>query len=352
MRVVVVGATGNVGTALLHALADEPALVVAGLARRIPERPLQAAPDVEWHSADVALSDLLPLFRGADAVVHLAWEIQPSRNLEQLRRTNVLGSEKVFRAVVEAGVPSLIHASSIGAYSPGPKDERVSEDWPTDGIATSFYSAHKALAERMLDRLERDVPSLRVVRLRPGLIFSRASASEIRRLFLGPLFPNALVRPGLIPIVPEIPRLEFQAVHSDDVADAYRRAILSDTRGAFNVAAEPVIDSAQLEQIFHARSLALSASIARAALSVSWRLRLQPTPPSWLDLARGVPLMDVRRIRTELGWSPSKTSTEALLQLLAGLRAQSGGPTPPLHADTGGSLRHGEIASGVGRNNP
>jgi UDP-glucose 4-epimerase len=352
MRVVVVGASGHVGTALLHALADETALVVTGLARRIPERPLQAAPDVEWHTADVASSDLLPLFRGADAVVHLAWEIQPSRNVEQLRRTNVIGSQNVFRAVVEAGVPSLIHASSVGAYSPGPKNERVSEDWPTEGIATSFYSAHKAAVERMLDRLEREVPGLRIVRLRPGLIFSRTGASEIRRLFLGPLFPNALARRGLIPIVPRIPRLVFQAVHSDDVADAYRRAILSDIRGAFNVAAEPVIDSAQLAKIFHARPVALSASIARAALSVSWRLRLQPTPPSWLDLARGVPLMDVERIRAELGWSPGKTSADALLELLEGVRARTGGPTPPLHPDTGGSLRQGEIASGVGRTNP
>jgi len=352
MRVVVVGATGNVGTALLRALAEHPALVVAGLARRIPNRPLQAAPHVEWHSVDIAASDLLPLFRGADAVVHLAWEIQPSRNVAQLRRTNVIGSENVFRAVTEAGVPSLIHASSVGVYSPGPKYERVDEDWPTDGIPTSFYSAHKAAVERMLDRLERDVPSLRVVRLRPGLIFSRAAASEIRRLFLGPLFPNALARPGLIRIVPEISRLVFQAVHSDDVADAYRRAILSDTRGAFNVAAEPVVDSAQLAKIFHARRVTLSASIARAALSVSWGLRLQPTPPSWLDLARGVPLMDVRRIRAELGWSPSKTSSDALLELLAGLRARSGGPTPPLHPDTAGALRHGEITSGVGRMNP
>src|SRR4051812_4996959 len=120
MRVVVVGATGNVGTALLHALAGEPEVVVAGLARRIPQQPLQAAPDVEWHSADVASSDLIRLFRGADAVVHLAWEIQPSRNIEQLRCTNLIGSENVFRAVVEAGVPGLIHASSVGAYSPGP----------------------------------------------------------------------------------------------------------------------------------------------------------------------------------------------------------------------------------------
>lgn len=352
MRVVVVGATGNVGTALLRALAAEPTLVVGGVARRIPERPLSAAPDVDWHSADVASSDLLPVFRGADVVVHLAWEIQPSRNLEQLGRTNVIGSENVFRAVVEARVPSLVYASSVGVYAPGPKDERVSEDWPTSGVASSFYSVHKVLAERALDLLQREVPSLRVVRLRPALIFSRAAASEIRRLFLGPLFPSALARRGLIPIVPDIPRLVFQGVHSDDVADAYRRAILSDTRGSFNVAAEPVLDPLELARLFHAKRLAVPVSVGRAAMSLTWRLRVQPTPPSWLDLARGVPLMDVRRVREELGWSPRKTAAEALLDLLAGLRQRSGASTPPLHPDTSGSLRHKEIASGIGRMNP
>ena len=85
---------------------------------------------------------------------------------------------------------------------------------------------------------------MRVVRLRPGLIFKREAASGIRRLFAGPLLPSRLVRPGLIPVVPDTPRLRFQAVHSRDVGDAYRLAIVGDARGAFNVAAEPVLDPA------------------------------------------------------------------------------------------------------------
>src|SRR3954452_10317881 len=153
MRVVVVGATGNAGTALVHALGGEREIEIVGIARRIPEQP---PPGIEWHRADVGTDDLAPLFHGADAVVHLAWEIQPSRNGDQLRRTNVIGSERVFTAAVEAGVPALVYASSVGAYSPGPKDRRVAEDWPTDGIRTSFYSRHKAEVERILDRVERD----------------------------------------------------------------------------------------------------------------------------------------------------------------------------------------------------
>src|SRR5215208_2054015 len=207
MRIVVVGATGNVGTSVLAALAeDDQVESVLGVARRRPE--LQVG-KVEWAEADIASADLVPLFRGADAVVHLAWLIQPSRDLELLRRVNVDGSERVFRAVAEAGVPALVYASSVGTYSPGPKDRAVDESWPTDGIKSSFYSRHKAEVERLLDVFEAQHAEVRVVRLRPGLIFKRDAASEIRRYFAGPLLPNALVRPSRIPVVPDTPRLRF-----------------------------------------------------------------------------------------------------------------------------------------------
>ncbi|HEV2076076.1 MAG TPA: NAD-dependent epimerase/dehydratase family protein [Thermoleophilaceae bacterium] len=212
MRVVVVGATGNVGTSVLRSLADEPVVEsVLGIARRLPDLEL---PKVEWAAADVGFDDLVPHFRGADAVIHLAWLIQPARDVVKLRRTNVHGTARVLRAVAQAEVPALIYASSVGAYSAGPKDRSVDESWPTDGIPTSFYSRHKAEVEGMLDRFERDRPEVRVVRLRPGLIFKREAASGIRRLFAGPFLPSRLVRPELVPAVPHLERLRFQAVHS------------------------------------------------------------------------------------------------------------------------------------------
>jgi nucleoside-diphosphate-sugar epimerase len=85
-------------------------------------------------TADVARDDLAAIFDGADAVIHLAWLIQPSRDRAQTRSVNVDGSRRVFHAVAAAGVPALIHTSSVGAYSPGPKDRFVDESWPTGGI--------------------------------------------------------------------------------------------------------------------------------------------------------------------------------------------------------------------------
>jgi UDP-glucose 4-epimerase len=347
MRVVVVGASGNAGTSLLGALADEAAVdSVLGVARRLPEA---SFPKTDWAAADVTSDELTPLFRGADAVVHLAWTIQPSHDRARLWRTNVEGSELVFRAVADAGVPALVYASSVGAYSPGPKDRAVDESWPTDGVRTSFYARHKAEVERRLDRFEREHPHVRTVRLRPALIFKREAASGIRRLFAGPFLVNPLLHPRFIPVVPAIPRLRFQAVHSYDIGEAYRLAVVRDVRGAFNVAAEPVLDPPELGRILRARPIPVPARAARLATTLTWKLHVQPTPPGWFDLAVGVPIMDTSRARAELGWTPRHTAGEALRDLLEGLREGAGLETPPLSPETGGPARTAELATGVGQ---
>jgi UDP-glucose 4-epimerase len=346
MRVVVVGATGNVGTSVLRSLiSDSRVDSILGLARR---RPALELPKVEWAEADVRSADLTTLFRGAGAVVHLAWLIQPSRDESKTESVNVVGSERVFGAVADARVPRLVYASSVGAYSPGPKDELVDESHPTDGVPTSFYSRHKAAVERILDRFEASTPSVSVARLRPGLIFKADAASEIRRLFAGPFLPNALVTRSLIPIVPAVKGLRFQAVHSLDVGDAYRRAVFSNANGAFNIAADPVLDPDRIGTLLAARPVKIPRGLLRAFTSASWHLRLQPTPPGWLDLALQVPLMSSERARRELDWEPRRSADDALLDLLDGLRHGRGLSTPPLDPRAGGPLRSGELATGVG----
>ncbi len=346
MRVVVLGATGNVGTSVLESLEGESRVEqIVAVARRAPDR---AFARTTFAEADIANSELVPLFRGADAVIHLAWLIQPGRNESITYSVNVAGSERVFRAAVEAKVPALVYASSVGAYSPGPKDRLVDESWPTDGIGSSFYSRHKVAVERALDRLERDQPEMRLVRMRPGLIFKAQAATEIRRLFAGPFLPRALLRPELIPFVPDTPRLRFQAVHSLDVGDAYRRAIVSDARGAFNLAAEPPIGPGELAQILRARRLKVPPQLLRAGAGVTFALRLQPSEPGWLDMAFAVPLMDSTRARTELGWEPRHAGTDALAELIEAMRLGTDYRTPPLAGRTSGPARIRELLTGVG----
>ena len=346
MRIVVVGATGNVGTALLRALAEEPSVdSILGIARRLPAT---APAKTDWSAADIAEAELEPLFRGADAVISLAWRIQPSRRLDELWRTNVEGSTRVFEAVARAGVPALVYASSVGVYSPGSKDRLVDESWPRAGVATSFYARHKAEVERRLDRFEHDQPRTRVVRLRPALIFQRASAQEQRRLFARTSLPSPLLRHGLLPVVPSVQGLRFQVVHAADVADGYRRVALGEARGAFNLAAEPVLEADAFATALGARPVLLPSGVVRAAMSAAWRLRLQPSPPGWLDLGLQTPLLDTTRAREELGWTPQCTALETLKELIEGIHDRAGAPTPLLDPDAGGPLRLREVATLVG----
>jgi hypothetical protein len=90
------------------------------------------------------------------------------------------------------------------------------------------------------------------------------------------------------------------------------------------------------------------ASLLRAGAAASFALHLQPSEPGWVDMALAVPMMDSSRARTELGWNPSHSATEALGELLSGLRSGSDLNTPPLARASSGPARLRELLTGLG----
>lgn len=329
-RIVVTGATGNVGTSVVRLLSEDPQVgSVRGLARRLPA---WSPPKTDWAAVDVASeqADLVKEFLGADAVIHLAWAFQPTHDPARTWRTNVLGSIRVFDAAASAGVPTLVHASSVGAYSPGPKDHAVDESWPTHGWPDAAYCREKAYLERTLDTFERDHPGLRVVRMRPAFLFKRESASEQRRIFAGKFLPGPLARPELLPFLPDIPGLRVQALHTDDAARAYQRAVGSDVRGAFNLAADPPVDASLLAELLGSRPLRLPRTAARSAIAAAWGLHLLPASPHLFDAVLRLPLMDCTRAHTELDWRPTRTAPEVIEEFLHGLQQGAGARTEPM----------------------
>lgn len=344
MRVVVTGATGNVGTAVVEALAaDDKVSEVVGIARRLPD----LAPEkVTYVQADVAQDDMVPHLRGADVLVHLAWIFQPTHSPEVTWEQNAVGSSRLFDAAAAAGVGSIVYASSVGAYSPAP-GRTVDESWPTHSLPTAGYGREKAYVERVLDAFEAQHPGIRVVRMRPSFIFQREAASEQRRIFAGPFVPTTLLRRGLLPVVPWPSGLRFQALHASDVAEAYRLVVVSDARGAFNVAADPVIDRDVVGELLGARTVPVPGPAARAAMATLWHLHVIPPEPALLDLVLSLPLLDTTRIRAELGWEPKVTSVEAMREVIEGMVDHAGGPTPTLAADSPQG-RVDELKTGVG----
>jgi UDP-glucose 4-epimerase len=307
MRIVIVGATGNLGTALLRRLHKEPTVSdIVGISRRLPNRDVAPYRGVSWHALDIgspsAPRQLAKVFSGADVVVHLGWALQPNHDEAALWRTNVIGTKNVLAAVAAARVPQVSYASSVAAYSPGPKTARVDERWPTGGIPSSHYSRHKAINERALDRFEENYPSIVVSRLRPGFVFQRRAGSEIAGLFVGHLVPVGWLRWFRPPFVPLPRQFVAQVVHSDDVADAFWRAI----------------DRTAIASVLESRWLPVRLRVLRALVYVTWKLRLQAADPGWIDAGAMVPLMSTARARDELGWDPRVPSTVALGEIVRG----------------------------------
>lgn len=334
MRVLVTGATGNVGTALLRRLVREPDVELHGVSRRRPEL-VPPYDHVVWHAVDLAEPGDAPALAAAmsdaDAVVHLAWQIQPSHDEASMRRTNVDGTGRVVEASAAAGVGHLVHVSSLGAYAPGPQDEAVDESWPVTGVRSSAYSRHKADAEALLDAAESRHRDLRVARIRPGLVMQRDAGSEIGRYFLGGLVPKGWVGRVPLPILP-LPRLVGQVVHADDLAEAIVLLLRQGATGAYNVATDPPVTEQDIGRAFRAgRVVRVPWSVVRATAGLTWRARLQPTSEGWVDLGRYSPLMSTARARTELGWRPRVSATEALQELVDGMGRGAGVvESPPL----------------------
>jgi nucleoside-diphosphate-sugar epimerase len=334
-RIVITGASGNVGTALLRRLADDDNdYDIVGITRRRPP-PEDVYQSVQWHELDLsdpgAEIQLLNVFRGAQCVIHLAWGFQPTRNTRYLDAVALNGSAAVLGAAHNAKVPQLLHMSSVGTYAAGRYGEKVDESWSTAGIRSSAYSRAKSAVEHMLDGYEgRHPDGVGITRMRPGFILQRDAAPGLRRYTLPAYLDPHWLR--WLPVLPLDRSLRVSVVHADDVADACVKAIELCALGPFNLAAEPPVRRDDIARVVRAHPVHLPSALLGVLVEASWRARLQPIDRGWLDMAFSLPLLDTGRARSVLGWSPRWESTAALADLIDGFLHDSGTPSPVLHS--------------------
>jgi UDP-glucose 4-epimerase len=348
MRIVITGASGNIGTALLRALDSEHDVV--GVVRRPPALtgPYER---VDWQSLDLsepaATVKLQKVFAGADVVVHLAWGFQPTRDTEYLTRLGVGGTAAVLQAAHSSGVAHLVHMSSVGTYAAGSYGKPVDESWPTTGIPTSPYSRDKSAAEALLDEYETRLGSaaIPITRMRPGFVLQRAAASGLIRYGLPGWVPMQAI--SWLPILPIDKRLCIPLIHADDVASAITKAIDARAAGPFNLGAEPPIDRDAVAAALGARSLHVPSGLLGTLVDLSWRARLQHLDRGWLDLAFSVPLVDCSRARIELDWAPRWSSTDTLDDFLSGVANRSHTDSPPLRRHSMIDLLRRDLTDGL-----
>lgn len=311
IHVVVTGASGSLGEALLDQLTADPEVGKIVAVDVAPPRRHAGNPKVAHVRADVRDASLGDVLRGADAVMHLAFVVERTggRPPEEVEAINVGGSQNVLRKALEAGVSQVVYASSVASYGlRHTGGEIVTEDAPTVGSEDFYYARHKGMVERWLDAFEPTAPSMRIARLRPSLFLSERSSARGVGFLRAPVVVRFASRPFLV-----------QVTHEDDVATAFVLALRRRARGAFNVAAEGAVDMNDLGPELGRRSVPVPPG-ALGALRWAARRGSLGIDEAWLREAErgGTFLVSARKIRSELRWVPRYEWSGDVVRALAG----------------------------------
>jgi UDP-glucose 4-epimerase len=307
-RVLVTGAAGYLGGALVDALAprrrDDSGLacVVATDVRAVPAERRQAG--VEYAVHDVRNTGLADLLRrhDIDTVVHLAAIVTPgpksSRDLEY--SVDVLGTRNVLEACVAADVRRIVVTSSGAAYGYHADNPAwLTEDDPVRGNEEFAYSHHKRLVEEMLAGYRHRHPDLEQVVFRVGTILGETTRNQITALF---------ERPRLIAIRGAASPFVF--IWDRDVVGAIEHAIFGGPAGIYNVAGDGALGIEEIAGRLGKRCVRIPASLLRAVLAVLHPLGLSRYGPEQVDFLRYRPVLDNRRLKARFGYVPRLSSAE------------------------------------------
>jgi len=244
-------------------------------------------------SLDRVLSEARP-----GVVVHLAARVDAAASAEdpfEDAQTNVLGTLRLLEACCRAGVRHIVHTSSAAVYG-DPQSLPITENH--DHQPRSPYGLHKDLVGRYLDlyRRERDITY-------SNLHLANVYGPRQRAVGEGAVIPTFMKR---------ILRGEPMLVHGDgnqtrdfvyvsDVVDAILRAMERPINCSVNISTGQATSILKLADVL--RDI--------ACLPV----QLQHTSPRPGDITHSV--LDNRRARQLLGWSPLMELRTGLLQTIA-----------------------------------
>ncbi len=212
MRVFVTGGTGFIGGHVARKLRERGDDVRALV--RTPEKgPALTELGCELVPGNLSDADAIRAgMQGCDAAIHGAamYEVGiPASEHQAMYEANVIGTETVLRAALEAKLDRVVYISTVGAFG-NTKEQVVDESYEHPGPGyTSYYEETKVEAHRLAKRLIAD-EGLPCVIVQPGGVYGPDDHSALGRQM------NQFLA-GKMPLM-AFPDLGFNMVHVDDVA--------------------------------------------------------------------------------------------------------------------------------------
>ncbi|MDP8255732.1 MAG: NAD(P)-dependent oxidoreductase [Candidatus Alcyoniella australis] len=281
-------------------------------------------PDIEIEGLSFVIGDvtdrgaLCAATRGCSRLFHLAAAMpQAALSDKGFERINLGGTANAAQACIEAGVDTLVLASSIEIY--GPQTEfPIAEDAPK--LFTGPYSRNKWDCERLLLKLQA-TEGLRVSFARMPMIIGPGFYHERSMLRLMRMLQNGRSIP--LPAA----HLPYHVVSSADAADALWLMATSEraVAEAFNVAAPdtPEVKALFRELIQRINSQSrvrpvpmwLMRGFVKLAMAAGRPLPLIDTPPELLPFVLTGGAYDISKARELLGFEPRDSCLDCLVGL-------------------------------------
>jgi UDP-glucose 4-epimerase len=303
MRYLITGGSGYIGSRLVDTLATREQTSRVLIADVRPPRTFR--PKTEWAELDVrdaaAVRELVAREK-PDALVHLAFILNPVKDERLMYDIDVGGTHNVLEAASQGGVAHVLVTSSTTAYGAFPDNPvPITEEWPVRGVAAFEYARDKTESDRLCQLWALEHPDRTMTIVRPCIVF-------------GPNVDNYLVRIWTdAPFQPDLGgNLDqlIQFVHEDDLVEAMTRLLDGRHDGAFNVTGEGMITMRETFEVIGARVRRMPLRLGKAISRVTWRLGLSETPPGQLEFAMNPWVCSNEKVKRALDWRPRYSSRE------------------------------------------
>jgi UDP-glucose 4-epimerase len=302
MKYLITGGSGYIGGRLIDLLTQRDDTEVVNLDLRPPAVPRPRTRFVRMDIRDRGMGSLMASER-PDALVHLAFVLNPIRDEHKMYDIDVNGTDNVLEAASAAGVGQLLVASSTTAYGAFPDNPvPLTEEHPVRGLPGYEYARDKTEIDRLCQLWAARHPDRVMTIVRPTIVFGPNVDNYIVRFWSNsPFFP---LLDGRDP--------DWQFVHEEDVVEAMSRLLMERRAGIFNLTADGTIKLSEAARLAGLKTRKMSTRLYRRIARAAWRLHLPgvEAPPGQIDFLLYPWIASNEKLKADLGWTPRYTSRE------------------------------------------